>query len=284
MSATTQLMEKISAPTGSSQAPGDALQHGALIVNADDWGCDTATTDRTLDCFGAGAVSSVSAMVFMADSERAAETARHHSIDAGLHLNFTTPYSARHCRPQLKEHQQKIARSLTANRYAGALFLPKLSSSFEYVVTAQLEEYERLYGAFPTRLDGHHHMHLCANVQRQALLPPGSIVRRNLTFQSGEKSFLNRLYRRMQDRRLARRHHLADYFFNLHPVVPRARLMRIFEMGIRFIVEIETHSLREEEYRFLVNGEIQRCAGDVRIAKGYVLRTHSSNYSEEKLA
>jgi chitin disaccharide deacetylase len=284
MSASSQLIEKMGAPTGFVHVPDDSVQRGALIVNADDWGCDPATTDRTLDCFGAGVVSSVSAMVFMADSERAAEIARVHSIDAGLHLNLTTPYSAQHCPPQLKEHQQEIARSLTANRFAGALFHPRLAASFQYVVKAQLEEYERLYGGAPGRLDGHHHMHLCSNVQRQGLLPAGSIVRRNLTFQSGEKFYLNRLYRSMQDRRMARRHSLADYFFNLHPVVPRARLMRIFEMGMRFDVEIETHPLRDEEYRFLMNREIQRCAGGARIAKGYVLRAHSSIYTKEKRA
>ena len=44
------------------------------------------------------------------------------------------------------------------------VYHPGLASSFEYVVKAQLEEYERLYGAPANRVDGHHHMHLCANV------------------------------------------------------------------------------------------------------------------------
>ena len=39
-----------------------------VIVNADDWGRDVATSDRTLDCMLHGAISSVSAMVFMEDS------------------------------------------------------------------------------------------------------------------------------------------------------------------------------------------------------------------------
>src|SRR6266480_4217678 len=67
---------------------------GVLIVNADDWGRDAETTARIAECVVPGGVSSVSAMVFMADSERAADTARERGIDAGLHVNFTTPFSA----------------------------------------------------------------------------------------------------------------------------------------------------------------------------------------------
>src|SRR5437762_3797838 len=48
---------------------------GLLIVNADDWGRDLYTTGRILDCCARGVVSSVSAMVFMEDSERAAAMA-----------------------------------------------------------------------------------------------------------------------------------------------------------------------------------------------------------------
>ena len=64
-------------------------QSGALVINADDWGRDRDTTDHTLECIRAGSVSSVSAMVFMEDSEGAAARAREQGIgrhvpDAGL--------------------------------------------------------------------------------------------------------------------------------------------------------------------------------------------------------
>src|SRR2546426_10477618 len=68
--------------TGSSRAcasgreparwSGEAPKAGLLIMNADDWGRDRQTTDRTFECVLRGTVSSVSAMVFMEDSERAA--------------------------------------------------------------------------------------------------------------------------------------------------------------------------------------------------------------------
>src|ERR1035438_5912401 len=157
---------------------------GCLIVNADDWGRDRNTTDRIGECCIRGSVSSVSAMVFMEDSERAATLALERGIDAGLHLNFTTAFSSRSCPPSLARHQQDVAKRLLRHRLAQVLFYPGLMSSFEYVVAAQIEEYCRLYGAGPERLDGHHHMHLCANVLWGKLLPAGTVVRRNTRLNS----------------------------------------------------------------------------------------------------
>src|SRR6185436_18089720 len=173
---------------------------GFLIVNADDWGRASDTTDRTLECIRGGSVSSVSAMVFMEDSNRAATIAREHAIESGLHLNFTTPFSAGNCPSRLMECQQKIARYLLRHRLAQVMFQPGLINAFEYVVVAQLDEFRRLYGTDPFRLDGHHHMHLCANVLFQGLLPQNTIVRSNFSFEAGEKSLWNRLYRRVVDR------------------------------------------------------------------------------------
>jgi predicted glycoside hydrolase/deacetylase ChbG (UPF0249 family) len=146
------------------------------------------------------------------------------------------------------------------------VFHPWLIRSFEYIVEAQIDEFRRLYGADPERLDGHHHMHLCANVLFLGLLPPGTLVRRNFSFQPGEKSVLNRLYRRAVDSMLARRYRLVDFFFSLSPLEPLDRLQRIFSLARQFVVEVETHPIHPEEYRFLAGEEIFRLAGDVRIA------------------
>ncbi len=105
----------------------------AVIVNADDWGCTAEITDRILECILHGVVSSTSAMVFMADSERAAALARTHNVDAGLHLNLTTAFSGPNVPPELIRRQQKLTRFLRSNRYAPVLFHPLLASSFEYV-------------------------------------------------------------------------------------------------------------------------------------------------------
>jgi chitin disaccharide deacetylase len=154
---------------------------GALIVNADDWGCDRETTDKTADCVSRGSVSAVSAMVLMQDSERAAAIARERGIDCGLHLNFTTGYSAASVSSRLVKHQNRTSTYLRRNPFARVFYHPRLAHDFEYVVAAQIDEYRRLYGADPQRLDGHHHMHLCANVVFGKLLPAGSLVRRNFS-------------------------------------------------------------------------------------------------------
>jgi hypothetical protein len=258
--------------THQASADATALPEATIIVNADDWGRSVETTDRELECVLHRVVSSVSAMVFMDDSERAASLARQNGIDAGLHLNFTMPFSAPQCTARLMQHQQAIARFLKSHRLAPAVYHPGLAASFEYVAGAQIEEFERLYGASPARLDGHHHMHLCSNVLFANLLPEGTTVRRNFSFAPGEKSYLNRLYRGWQDRRLSRRHRTTDYFFCLPPYDPPERLQKIFELAMHFNVEVETHPIDAGEYAFLNSEAFKRCAGQVAIARGYTLR------------
>ena len=145
------------------------------------------------------------------------------------------------------------------------MFHPGLMRSFEYVVTAQLEEYRRTYGMEPERIDGHHHMHLCGNVLLRRLLPAGAIIRRSFSFGHGEKSVWNRLYRGHVDRWLARRHRLVDFFFSLAPLEPPDRLERIISVARKAVVEVETHPVEAREYRFLVEGEIFRWARGARI-------------------
>ena len=248
---------------------GDTQAAGLLIVNADDWGRDRLTTDLTLECVQAGAVSSVSAMIFMEDSERAAGIARERGIDAGVHLNFTTPFSETGVSHQLTDHQERIARYLTRNRLAQVVFHPGLVDSFKYVVAHQLDEFRRLYGVEPARIDGHHHMHLCANVVFAGLLPRRTIIRRNFSFARGEKSFGNRLYRRMIDRVAQRRHHLVDFLFSLAPLGETGRLRRVFSLSRDFVVELESHPVNVSEHRFLAGGEIFRQAGDIPVATAF---------------
>src|SRR5580700_5490617 len=139
---------------------GETPGTGLLVVNADDWGLDRETTNRIWECAARRRISTVSAMVFMEDSERAADVSREAGIIAGLHLNFTTPFSARNCSAVLVERQREITAALRRHRFSSALYHPGLRRTFEYVVNAQLEEFQRIYGAPPVRLDGHHHMHL----------------------------------------------------------------------------------------------------------------------------
>jgi predicted glycoside hydrolase/deacetylase ChbG (UPF0249 family) len=242
-----------------------------IIVNADDWGWNIEATSRIFDCHQRNAISSVSAMVFMGWSAPAADLARQHSVDAGLHLNFTTPFTGYEASSRLVESQQRIARFLRSHRYAPVMFHPLLAKAFDYVVKAQMEEFERLYGMAPHRVDGHHHMHLCSNVLLQGLLPEGMIVRRNLSFAPGQKRRLNRWARSMEDGWLSRRHRTTDYFFDLLPI-DLARVTDICELARRNNVEIETHPARAGEHRFLMAGGLAELAPELTVARGYLLR------------
>jgi predicted glycoside hydrolase/deacetylase ChbG (UPF0249 family) len=196
-------------------------------------------------------------MVFMEDSERAADVAREVGLETGLHLNFTSVFTHRRCPRELVEHQTRLGTFLLSRRFSKVVLHPVLSKSFDYVVKAQIDEYERIFGTRPWKFDGHHHMHLCANVMMQGLLPAGTLVRRNFSFGSDEKNILNRLYRKYMDAALARNHVLTDYFFSLPPLKPEARLRRIFELSRDSAVEVETHPVNHEEFKFLMNGGLQ---------------------------
>lgn len=246
-----------------------SAQSGALIINADDWGRDKENTDRICDCKLVGTVSSVSAMVYMEDSERAACIARGHDIDTGLHLNLTTPFSASNVSERLGEHHQRIMNYLRRSRLAQVVYHPGLVRSFEYVVASQLEEYQRIYGTAARRVDGHHHMHLCANVVLGGLLPSGTIARRNFSFQPGEKSFANRCYRKIIDRILVKCHKLTDFFYSLAPINAPGRVEEIFALASRFYVEVETHPIDSKEYEFLLGEKILQRIGNQRIAERF---------------
>lgn len=257
---------------------GKAVAHdiGVLIINADDWGRDAETTDRILECVLHGSVSSASAMVFMEDSERAAALARERGVDIGLHLNFTTPFSNAATSREFAAHHARVSRFLLRSRLSQVIYHPGLRGSFEYVVNAQLEEFRRLYGEAPRRVDGHHHMHLCANVLFAGLLPQGTIARRNFSFRPGEKSGVNRWYRGGIDRMLAKRHSLTDFFFSLPPMEPAERLDSIFALATRSVVEVETHPINPDEYRFLMGDGIQQQTKNASIASRFSLHGAAS--------
>lgn len=192
--------------------------------------------------------------------------ARDSKVYTGLHLNFTTEFTSPRCPPTLLDHQRRVSRFLLKRPGAQVLFHPGLVSSFEYLVRAQYDEFATLYGCYPERLDGHHHMHLCANVLFQRLLPRGTIVRRNFSFGPGEKSVWNLMYRRTVDIVLARRHRVTDYFFSIAPLEPSERLHHIFALATDSVVEVETHPADRAEYRFLMSGEVFQYFPSIAVA------------------
>lgn len=242
---------------------------GCLIINGDDWGRDDRTTNRILECFQGNVLSSASGMVFMEDSERAANIAREQGVDIGLHLNLSSPFSSCTVPVRLAGHHQKIREYLCSNRISRLLYNPGLVDSFEYAVNRQIEEFDRLYGRMPNRIDGHHHMHLSANVLFQRLLPRGTIVRRHFSYEPGEKILRNSAFRLFSSAMLARRYRVTDFFFSLPPLAPRGRLQRILKLARTFVVELETHPINPEEYRFLTEGGFIGSANECRPAANF---------------
>src|SRR4030043_1787964 len=158
-----------------------------LFVNADDLGWNREITDRILTCYNQKRIHSGSAMTFMSDSARAADLAQENQLPIGLHLNFNEGFTCKNTPVKLKEHHRAVAAYLSARKWSQVLYNPFLQNSFEYVFQAQWDEFYRLYGVQPQRLDGHHHMHLCMNMLFSGKLPEGIRIRKNFTFYLGEK-------------------------------------------------------------------------------------------------
>jgi predicted glycoside hydrolase/deacetylase ChbG (UPF0249 family) len=242
-----------------------------LIINADDWGRSVAETDAALKCFRERRITSVSAMVFMLDSKRAARLTKDYDLDdVGLHLNFSEEFTDKSCSETLKEHHGRIIRFLKRGKYAQLLYNPFLRKAFAYCYYAQVEQFVRLFEKLPSHIDGHHHMHLCANLLLSKLIPIGMKLRRNFSFWPGEKSILNRTYRWLVDRWLASRYRLTDYFFDLSQCIQGKKLDRVAALAKSSNVELMTHPILNGEEEYLMSDEFQVILQHLEIG-GYAL-------------
>jgi predicted glycoside hydrolase/deacetylase ChbG (UPF0249 family) len=224
-----------------------------LIINADDWGRSMAETDAAFRCFKAGRITSVSAMVFMEDSQRAAELANENNVEVGLHLNLTERFTANTAPSMLVSYQEKIARFLRSAKLSQLLYNPFLRKEIAYSYRTQAAEFERLFGKRPSHVDGHHHMHLCGNMLWSSAIPAGSRMRRNFSFWPGEKSWMNRTYRAGVDRWLSSRYKLTDYFFDLSQSIREKKLERVMTLAKSRTVELMTHPIVPMELDFLMS-------------------------------
>lgn len=228
-----------------------------LIINADDWGRSIAETDAALTCYREGRITSVSAMVFMADSERAAELANANGLAVGLHLNFSEPFTDDKCPESLRDCHNRIVRFLKRHKYAQILYNPSLRKEFAYSYHTQSEEFLRLFGRAPSHIDGHHHMHLCANLLLSDIIPAGIRMRRSFSFWPGEKSWLNRMYRALIDRWLQRRYRLPDYFFDLTQSIRGGEMARVMELARSSKVELMAHPIISAESDYLMGDQFR---------------------------
>jgi chitin disaccharide deacetylase len=226
-----------------------------LIINADDWGRSRVETDAALFCYREGRISSVSAMVFMNDSGRAADLAKYEGIDVGLHLNLSQQFTGDVKSGLLTEYHDSIVRFLKASKYSLLIYNPFLRKQFRYVYHAQVEEFLRLYGKPPSHIDGHHHNHLCTNMLLDRVIPEREKVRRNFTYWPGEKGLMNRTYRRLVDFWLARRYRMTKYLFALSQCVQADGKMRVQELAKVGTVELMTHPTDANENAYLMSND-----------------------------
>lgn len=185
---------------------------GLLIVNADDWGLDAATTDAIAACFAAGRITSATAMVHMADSARAAARAREIGLPVGLHLNLSEPFTSPAVPPEVRARQARLARVLGDRRRRVRRWLPApwLRAVIEQAVNDQLAEFVALYGRPPTHVDGHKHVHVSPSVARTPALA-GFVLRRAFSDPPGARSPMA-VARRLRHRAVLRRARGTDRF------------------------------------------------------------------------
>lgn len=228
-----------------------------LIINADDLGRSVTATDNSLCCYKEGRISSASAMVFMSDSRHAAESATAVGMETGLHLNFDLPFDSPETPPRLLERHSRIVKYFRSGKWSQIIYNPFLKKDFDYVFKAQFEEYCRLFGKEPVKIDGHHHRHLCMNMLIDHVMPPGLRLRRNFSFERGEKGIVNRIYRRLVDKWLVRRYYCTDTFYSIEPIGDDARLAKILSRAHNSAVELMVHPAVTEQHQYLMSAKFQ---------------------------
>jgi predicted glycoside hydrolase/deacetylase ChbG (UPF0249 family) len=236
-----------------------------IILNADDLGRSRSETEAALSCHARGRITAATAMVFMVDSERAADVARRTGLDVGLHFNLDEAFTAPGVHPALRRQHEFIARFLKGKRYSLLIYHPLLRQKFRSLYLAQENEFIRLYGEPPSHVDSHHHLHLCANMLIDRVIPRGYQVRRSFTFQRGERGRLNRAYRYLLDKRLQRRYRLTDCFFSLRHCLEGETLGRIVELSRTAKVELVTHPQDAREYDFLMGNRFDEMFSGVEL-------------------
>ena len=231
---------------------------GLLIVNADDWGLDSPTTDATLDCFRAGAITSASGMVWMADSARAAAIARTEDLPIDLHLNLIEPFTASDAPREVAERQRRVASRYSAAGARGLLYHPQWAREVERCIADQMREFERLYGRAPAHVDGHRHGHLALNCVFARPLGRVPRYRPAFTFLAGESSVPKRVARALLNGLIRTRFRTARYLFNLralHPALGGSHMDEKLSLADRYPVEVMVHPGADDELRVLGDGD-----------------------------
>jgi predicted glycoside hydrolase/deacetylase ChbG (UPF0249 family) len=229
---------------------------GLLIVNADDFGYTQRSTDAAAECFARGRITSVSAMVYMHDSERAAAIAREAGVPVGLHLNLSEPYSGSDVPEAARRRQVRLAERFCGGwvRVRRWLYDPTIRRDVDGCIGEQLERFHALYGASPSHVDGHKHVQVSPNVLLSRALRPGTRMRTALHLDAT----LLRPGRGARRRLMERRFTSTDYCFDF------AERERALQLAREETVELVVHpALRN--YAALVSDDWARALERVRV-------------------
>jgi chitin disaccharide deacetylase len=220
-----------------------------LIINADDWGMTAEVTDKALECFQAGCLTSSTAMVYMADSQRAASLASIHPIPLGLHLNLTEPFTATAPRvpADVRRRQARVAAFFGRSDHTRWIYNPMVRTTVREVISDQIARFTDTYGRTPTHIDSHHHIHVSPNILLDGGLPTKIKLRRTFTFIPGQ-SRGSRAFRDLINTYMGRRFTTTDHFFAIRPVEEAASLPDIE----RSTVEMMVHPADPRDYALLM--------------------------------
>jgi chitin disaccharide deacetylase len=229
-------------------------RRGLLIVTANDWGGKIRATDGIAACFRAGRITGATAMVYMADSKRASDLAREQGLSLGLHLNLTQPFDDPATPRRVQERQRELLRHFARLRVRRWTYQPLLRSHVASAISDQFEAFRSLYGAEPTHIDGHEHVHICTDVLLSQALSRVIPIRTAHGWRSGTGP--GDIARRVRQRAIARRFGTTDYFFSVRSLVPRfggKDLQAALELSDRASVEIMTHPAESDELEYLLS-------------------------------
>lgn len=253
------------------------MTNGLLIVTADDYGYSEVVTDATLNAYAGGGISATSAMMFMRDTERAAEAAPD-GLAIGLHLNLSLPYEAASIPAAVSDRQLRMTEMFTSASWQDGS--PKLDrkrrKTLADVVADQTERFQKLFGE-PTHIDGHHHVHLHPRVLD--LLPctiptrPRPTIPSRLDLPAGrsERSFQRRFVSASAALDLRR----------LHPDLGGVGLV-VLERARTVPLEVFCHPRKDDELEALISPKWKSVLDRLRVGTYQDLRAASASVSTHR--
>jgi predicted glycoside hydrolase/deacetylase ChbG (UPF0249 family) len=227
-----------------------------MIVNADDWGGFREGTDAIDECFRIRAITSTTAMVHMRDSRRAAQLALERGWPVGLHLNLTQPFDAPGVEPPVRARQRRLCAhfALLARRRWLPSPDPRVHALIADGIRDQLEQFTALYGAEPTHVDSHQHVHVCPDVFLSRALSHGTRVRQTISPSPSAAPNGTTFVRAVKHRLLARRFLTTSRFWaasELSPSRDAVPLATAVAVSRERSVEVMVHPSFERELEVL---------------------------------